>query len=666
MIRVARRLLTALVVLTSSLAFANSKTDSLPIITGGSITEPSQKTITFIREQTSSLNGAPLTFSQINFSGAEFCGSLGKRDKGIYVALLSVYRRCYKEQRALRAFDFPFLASDWTHARQVLNGPMGFAIAESLNERGVSLLSFWDGDSRVLSSHSPITSPKDLSRKKIIAPDTFASQTVLAESGGIPVVFRGADVPMALEQGTVDSADTSLGFFSQALTDAHMAVLVSNHSLDPYVVAAPDKVLTTLTAEQRGLLETLLRQATAFQVSETQKTVARILGNLKERGIEVTPLTESVAKSFKTPLMTVASRKNAMDVFADSSPDIRAGAISQAQGQTTVPYWTVFFVTNRAMANGKLNNTIGQYLLYGTAKVEIEYVETSNGYLSGAWNHLKRLVTFDQAGKGIVIDWSTISSTPFADSFARVPPSKPAEAPLVYVHGFANTFEEALRRAAWIGWNVKRPVVVFAWPSLGHATPGDYRTDRETAAQSVEALENLLTRLGLDYDTETDVDVVVHSMGASVLLGALEKMDKKTAPGKAVRFRQLVLVAPDVAAQRVKQDWVSLTKYFEKFATLYVSDHDLALGISRKFMNPKEGPRAGLAPPVLVTDRIETIFIGPNDFSFTGHSYHVANGVIADDILELLRYGTSAELRRGSLLSPTGQHYYELRRLQNP
>jgi hypothetical protein len=69
---------------------------------------------------------------------------------------------------------------------------------------------------------------------------------------------------------------------------------------------------------------------------------------------------------------------------------------------------------------------------------------------------------------------------------------------------------------------------------------------------------------------------------------------------------------------------------------------------------------------VLVEDEIESIFIGPNDFSFIGHSYHVANGIIADDIFEVLRYGTSAQDRRGSGPSPSGQGYYELYRLKNP
>ena len=82
-------------------------------------------------------------------------------------------------------------------------------------------------------------------------------------------------------------------------------------------------------------------------------------------------------------------------------------------------------------------------------------------------------------------------------------------------------------------------------------------------------------------------------------------------------------------------------------------------------MNRQEGDRVGLAPPVLVTQGAESIFIGTNEFSFTGHSYHVANGVIVDDIVEALRYGTGAADRRGSGRARPPNKYFIIRRLKD-
>lgn len=665
MAHVLQCVLAAFVALVTDVSFADTKTISVPIIAGGTITEPSKKAIAFLSERAASVESAPLEFRYKTLPPADFCASLRNREKSLHVSLLSTYRRCYQEQRALAAFDFPFLATDWVEAKRLLDGPIGSAIAAGLNEHGVQLLSFWVGDSRVLSSRTLVKSANDLKGSKVAAPSTFASQTVIAQSGGTSMSLPAADVAAALDRGLVDTADTSLGFFSQALADVHKSALLSNHSLDPFVVAMPLDALRSLTSEQRGFLETLLRQTSAVQALEAEKTFTRTLEMLKERGVEVVPLSESAAASFRTPFTTKVSMDRATEVFAASSPATRAASLSQIQRQPVASYLTVHFATNRAMTNGVFDNTTAQNLLYGKAKVELKYEARSGGSTGPPPPHLQNLLTHEKPGKGIVIDPTTVSSTPFPAGFARTPQSIPAQAPLIYIHGFANTLDDALNRGAWISWNVQRAVVVFAWPSLGQGTPGAYRTDQQTAIRSYDALATLLMQLGVEHEGATDVDLVVHSMGAFVLLGALEELEKKSISGKSVKFRQLVFVAPDVAARKVQQIRASLTKYFEKYATLYVSDHDRALGISRRFMNAQEGPRAGLAPPVLVTDRVESIFIGPNDFSFTGHSYHVANGVIADDIVELLRYGVGAPYRRGSLLSPTGQRYYELRRLKD-
>jgi hypothetical protein len=63
---------------------------------------------------------------------------------------------------------------------------------------------------------------------------------------------------------------------------------------------------------------------------------------------------------------------------------------------------------------------------------------------------------------------------------------------------------------------------------------------------------------------------------------------------------------------------------------------------------------------VFVRDPIDSLFVGPNDLSFIGHAYFGRNGVIVDDMMELLRYGTRAALRRD--IAKTTGGYYELKR----
>lgn len=625
------------------------------------ITAPAARAVNFIVNRAEATPARPLMFSERQLDPQGFCKALVESTAGLYVSTLSSYRRCRPNEAALGGFDFPFLADDWTGARRVLNGPVGAAIVEALEKSGTQVLTFWQGETRVFTSTGTITSAFDLKGRKVLSPQTFASSTVIAQNGGQPVRLAFAETATALQSGLIDTADVSLSFAALALTRVQKSVLVSNHAFDPLVVSAPTTALRSLTSPQRRFLEGLASQSTIHQVREARALHARNLVALRERGLTVAELSPANRATFKTAMLRGASAANAKTVFSTTSPALTAEVTLQAEGQPISPYWKVSFVTNRAIADGKPLLSSGAALQFGQAEVELEFDEPSIFPV----DVVKSLVRYAVKGNGVVIDWTKVSATPFPKGFARAAPSSPAKAPIVYIHGFANSFDDALRRAAWIGWNAKRPVVAFAWPSRGRATPEDYRIDQQTVDASRQVLAELLERLGRDYETRTDVDIVVHSMGARLLLGTLEALPKPTAgPDPAIKFRQLLMVAPDVATNHLHEKWDGLAGYFERKATLYVSDHDLALGISRRFMNPTEGPRAGLAPPVPVEDGIESIFIGTNDFSFLGHSYHVANGIIADDIVEALRWGVSADDRRGSGPSPSGKGYFELRRLK--
>ena len=589
-----------------------------------------------------------------------FCGVLKEQATGLYVAPLATLRSCLGPIGPLAAMDYPFLARDWGEARELLNGPIGLGIAEELQRRGLTVMSFWQGDARVLASKVLITQADDLKGRKVLIPPTYASSTTVAQAGatssGVPV----GEIYTSLERGLADTADLPLAIYqaagvSKVLRDA----LLSNHSLDPYVVVAASSALRSLSGAQQGYLEGLVRRATKFQILTAQAAQASQISELRDAGANVSSMSDRTLASFRSTQPQNVALQRASQVFDQSPASLRTAAGAIYAGQAQASYFRVHFATNRAVRGTSFSNDKSDVVQYGRADIELEF----DSELTMIGELLKSL-TFGPKGRGVVVDWSSVGASPPAGPLDPVPPQMPSKALLVYVHGFANTFEDAIRRGAWLGWNAKRPVLVFAWPSRGVPLPADYRADQITADQSAHSLAEVLAQFGRAGTAGTDVDVVVHSMGVRVMLGALKQLNA-LGSGSALKFRQLILVAPDVASSELGSTWASLQPYFEKMTTLYVSDHDLALGISRRYMNPGEGSRAGLAPPVLTTAGVESIFIGPNEFSLTGHSYHVANGLIADDLMEALRYGVPAGDRRGIIPSPGGARYFQIRRLRS-
>lgn len=623
---------------------------------------PTVAALTYLTRQATADRRAPILLQTGSpVAKQEFCIQLRKLAAGIYVAPLSIYRTCFPDTTQLAVLDLPFLARDWTEVRGLLNGSLGAAIAEGLQSHQAEVLSFWDGDDRVISSRTPIARYSDLNGKKVVAPATFASNTIIGVAGGASMQLAAAEVFSALSAGAADTADVSLPFYTQALGDVHRSALLSNHSFDPHVLTVPAKHWEALAAADKGFLESLVARATNVQTQAAASIREQLLSSAAQAGLLVQPMSEAMRQDFRPAMLVNRSQQRAMEVLASSPDETRRVVSLQLRGQRQSAYVSVRFATNRKVAGQSFSSDAAADLGFGQADVELDIQQGGVRPIESR----QPWIRYGARGGGVQVAWHGVSTSPPPADVINIPRQSPAKAPLLYVHGFANTFDDALTRGAWISWNTKRPVIVFAWPSRGSAMPADYRADQHMASQSAVALADLLRLLGgSNQGSVTDVDVVAHSMGAYLALAALDVLHGH--PGNpALRFRQLVLVAPDVSSSRLEARWADLRRYFDRAATLYMSNHDLALGISRAVMNPADGPRAGLAPPMLVVPQIDSMFIGPNDLSLKGHSYHVISGPIVDDLIETLRYGVPAAERRGVVESLSGK-YFELLRLRDP
>jgi len=584
------------------------------------------------------------------------CQRLQSVHLALFIAPLSHIRRCYPEETSLAALDVPLMALDSREVRQVLNGPLGAAVAQGLTRVGLVPLALVEGESRVISSSKEIRVAADLRGRRVItdSPSEATSAWILA-AGGSSFSMSSDRVQQAATAGLADTADLALSKYARDLAKVQPTVLLSNHAVDPLVITIARPQFLSLDPLLAGAMEGETRKLARMMASEQRAQEAGTVRQLQQDGVRVSVLAKAEVELLRSPLQAeIFTRSTAR--LAGTDAFIRAPGLSQATGRGQSPYWKVLFVTNRAHKDGEFQPDFNQQVLYGQADVEIDYDDPAS-YV----DDMKSWLRFLQKGKGIVLD--AMKEIPFGADAFDPRPAMPASAPILYIHGFNNTFDEAMRRAAWLGWNSRRPVVLFSWPSQGLPTPDAYRQDARSAERSAHALAGLLRMLGDHSGSQTDVDILCHSMGNKLLMDAISLLaSDSSAPSKPVRFRQLLSIAADVPSSRVVSNLTQLQGFFSLPPTLYVSDHDLALGISKRLMNPAEGHRAGLAPPVLVKEPMATVFVGPNDFSFIGHAYFDRNGVIADDMMELLRYGTPSGKRRGH--SRTAAGYYELKRLR--
>jgi pimeloyl-ACP methyl ester carboxylesterase len=94
---------------------------------------------------------------------------------------------------------------------------------------------------------------------------------------------------------------------------------------------------------------------------------------------------------------------------------------------------------------------------------------------------------------------------------------------LVYVHGFATKFDDALYRLAQIKFdtNYQGVPIAFCWPSDGDESFIAYNHDRECVAKSIHAFSDLL-HLGQTCDHVSRIYIIAHSLGSQIVTSCID------------------------------------------------------------------------------------------------------------------------------------------------
>lgn len=205
---------------------------------------------------------------------------------------------------------------------------------------------------------------------------------------------------------------------------------------------------------------------------------------------------------------------------------------------------------------------------------------------------------------------------------------------LVFIHGFNVAFDDAIRRAAQIGYDLQFDGLIsaYSWGSEGETVR--YMADEDNVKLTIPLLIEFLAKLRNEVGVST-IHVIAHSMGNRALVGALEKMP---CPSQGTTYvEQAVLAAPDIDAELFKQAVADLKGKAKRF-TLYGSSADDALRLSKSLRSGY--PRAGDGgQDIVVVDGVDTIDatnVGTDLFGI-GHSYFASKRTVLSDLHYVIR-----------------------------
>lgn len=246
---------------------------------------------------------------------------------------------------------------------------------------------------------------------------------------------------------------------------------------------------------------------------------------------------------------------------------------------------------------------------------------------------------------------------------------------LVFIHGFDNSFEDAIKRAgfnrAWFadgGAPGATTVVAFTWPSMGQllatnptSLTSGYRTDQSVAGSSGFHIAKFfleidkLTAAFRQAKPKGRVFLLAHSMGNWALQAGVQSWFQQRASADVV-FDEVFLAAADERFDSFEQPAggrLSLLSRLAKRVSIYSSDLDTIIWLSNSvngiprigFEGPKDKSNQHVYPPA--TFRMRGCG-GVMDYNYfdtfdASHQYYRRSKKVRKDIVAMMTGGPSGK-----------------------
>jgi esterase/lipase superfamily enzyme/TPR repeat protein len=323
----------------------------------------------------------------------------------------------------------------------------------------------------------------------------------------------------------------------------------------------------------------------------------------------------------------------------------------------------VYFITNREEAEDKDNVTFLNRLAsegkltFGVSAVTIPTSKSVNTARKSIWQSFRDSILPSSPRSppdtGAFLVTNTIVSGGLEGIISeahKAAMNNGISKAFVYIHGFNNTFDDAVSRMAQLSEQAKYPGVpiVLSWASAGSTVARfspkggysgiGYNNDLLTADTSCAHFRTALGLVAKEFGAE-NVMVLGHSMGGKLLYNILAGCPSVggTWPSDET-LGDVVLAAPDIDVAQFKQN-VTNAKNSTKSFTLYVSANDLALIASEKAVGLRKRVGKGGDERLLVAgiQTIDATTVESKAIGSINHGYVFDTPQVKRDLSELLR-----------------------------
>jgi TRAP-type transport system periplasmic protein len=211
--------------------------------------------------------------------------------------------------------DLPFLFRDFAHWKKTVDGMPGRTIAEAAPAAGVRVLAWHIGGWRDVYGSKPLRTVDDFKGLKIRTQQALAIVEFFKAIGAIPTPVAWPETYLALQQRTVDAAETALwAMFDAKQYEVAKYAVETHHAQSNIPLLVSEQKWKSLAPEVQQAILAAARESADVQHKAYLDDAAGIVAKLKDRGIvftnpDLTPFRDVARRAVHQKLVTDPAQK---------------------------------------------------------------------------------------------------------------------------------------------------------------------------------------------------------------------------------------------------------------------------------------------------------------------------------------------------------------------
>lgn len=209
-----------------------------------------------------------------------------------------------------RVLSLPYLFRDIEHQHQVLDGPIGREILDSLSQHALIGLAFYDAGLRnIYTSKQPVRTLEDMKGLHIRVQTSALAAASFEALGAKTVKLPYSQTGHALSNGLINAAENNLPSYRSTAHYQHAPFYsYTRHSATPEVLVISSQSWGKLTAAQQEMLRNAAQASVPVMRQLWQERETREEASLRQAGVRFSELAPGELQRFMAALSPVYSR----------------------------------------------------------------------------------------------------------------------------------------------------------------------------------------------------------------------------------------------------------------------------------------------------------------------------------------------------------------------